>query len=103
MGYGLGLPVTGPHPVLPHLRDLGGELLWRTRRIEHDDLAGELVTTPGLLPLGILPSSNGNRLGHRVARALAMEILDRLTNPDPVQARRVRGVTFRQDRRHFLY
>src|SRR4051812_39270439 len=103
MSYGLGLPVTGPHPVLPPLSNFGGELVRRPGSVEHEHVAGKLVTKPGLLPLGVLPSSNGNRLGHRVARALAVEILDRLTNPDPVQARRIGGVALRQDRRHFLY
>src|SRR4051794_6438308 len=61
LAMGLNLPNRGADPVLPPLRNLGGELLRRPGCVEHEYVAGKLVTKPGLLPLGVLPGSNGNR------------------------------------------
>jgi hypothetical protein len=57
---------------------------------------------PGLLPLGVLPRADRDRLRHGVPRALPVEVLDRLPNADAVEPGRVRRVPFRQHGRRFL-
>ena len=63
---------------LPGLRDLARQPLRPARRVEGQHVAPELVAEPGLLPLGVLPGRDRDRLGDVVARALAVQVLDRL-------------------------
>src|SRR4051812_46407763 len=107
IGYGLlamgpGLPLPSPYPVLPHLSNFGREFVRRPACVQHEHIASKLVPKPGLLPLGVLPASDGDRFRHRVTRSLAMEIFDRFANADPVETWRIRGVTLGQHRRHLL-
>src|SRR3954465_13565773 len=98
----MGLPVSSPDLLLPQGGDFGGQLLGWPGGIQHDHVASELVTKPGLLSIVILPSADGDSLSDGLARTLPMEILDGFTNADAVETGRVGLVTFGQHRSNFL-
>ncbi len=63
--------------------------------------ARELVAEPGLLPLGVLPGADGDRLGQR-SRSRRPAGTPPPPDADAVEPRRSGGCAFRQHRSHLL-
>src|SRR5215208_6759325 len=89
VGMGYRLPVAGPRPGLPDLSNFRRKLFGRPGGIQHEHIPGELMAKPGLLALGILPGSDGDRLRHRVSGSSAMQVFDGFTYTDAVETRRM--------------
>ena len=73
-------------PALPQSRDLAGQLFRGSGRIERNGCSRELMPKPGLLALGVLPGTDGDRLRHGLPWSLPVQVLYRLTDTDPIEA-----------------